>query len=222
MKKLIDNSWVPYLKSEFDSDYFKELEDFVDRELIDNVVFPKEEDIFKAFNLCHFEDLKVVIIGQDPYHGPNQAHGLCFSVNEGIKLPPSLKNIYKEMQREFGSDIPSSGNLEYLASQGVFLLNAILTVEHGKPASHHNQGWELFTDSVIKTISDQKEGLVFMLWGVYAQKKKSLIDINKHLVLESSHPSPFSVYRGFSDCDHFKMCNEYLLRKGKDSINWLN
>jgi uracil-DNA glycosylase len=197
------------------------LTDFIRNEYITKKVFPKPQDIFKAFSLTPFSKVKVVILGQDPYHNDGQAHGLSFSVEDGVIVPPSLKNIYKEIEQDCGikKDF-SNGNLQGWAKQGVFLLNAILTVVAHTPASHQGKGWEAFTDTVIKTISDKHEHVVFMLWGNYARSKKQLIDTSKHLVLEAPHPSPFSAYSGFFGCKHFSKCNEYLEKYGKGVIQW--
>lgn len=211
-------SWKDVLKIEFNQAYFKELEGFVDNAFEKNTCYPPKEQIFSAFDNCSFSDLKVVIIGQDPYHGKNQANGLCFSVNTGIPIPPSLLNIFKEIRSDLGITIPVNGNLEHWSKQGVLLLNATLTVEEGKAGSHQKVGWERFTDHVIKTISDEKEGVVFLLWGGYAKKKGKKIDRTKHLVLESGHPSPLSANRGYwFDNRHFSSCNNFL---GKKSIDW--
>ncbi|MBU1934969.1 uracil-DNA glycosylase, partial [Patescibacteria group bacterium] len=206
----IEKSWKEVLQEEFNKPYFEELTNFVRQEYGSKTVFPPPKDIFKAFNLCPFNKVKVVMLGQDPYHGPGQAHGLCFSVNQGVRTPPSLVNIYKEIQSDIGGEIPAHGNLEHWAEQGVFLLNAILSVVASMPTSHQNKGWETFTDEVIRTISDKKEHVVFMLWGAYAQGKEWMIDDSKHLVLKAPHPSPLSVHRGFFGCKHFSKANEYL------------
>lgn len=216
----IESSWKEILQDEFEKPYFSILTSFVKKEYAEHRIFPPAKLIFNAFDLCPFNDVKVVILGQDPYHGLGQAHGLCFSVNEGIQFPPSLVNIFKEIQRDLGKAIPQSGNLEHWARQGVFLLNATLTVREGQAGSHQNKGWEEFTDRVIKEISDRKEHVVFMLWGSYAQKKGAVIDPKKHLILKTSHPSPLSVYRGFDGCGHFRAANEYLRSKGKPEIVW--
>lgn len=216
----IESSWKEILQDEFEKPYFSILTSFVKKEYAEHRIFPPAKLIFNAFDLCPFNDVKVVILGQDPYHGLGQAHGLCFSVNEGIQFPPSLVNIFKEIQRDLGKAIPQSGNLEHWARQGVFLLNATLTVREGEAGSHQNKGWEEFTDRVIKEISDRKEHVVFMLWGSYAQKKGAVIDPKKHLILKTSHPSPLSVYRGFDGCGHFRAANEYLQSKGKTEIVW--
>lgn len=216
----IESSWKEILQDEFEKPYFSILTSFVKKEYSEQRIFPPAKLIFNAFDLCPFNQIKVVILGQDPYHGLGQAHGLCFSVNEGIQFPPSLVNIFKEIQRDLGKAIPQSGNLEHWARQGVFLLNATLTVREGQAGSHQNKGWEEFTDRVIKEISDRKEHVVFMLWGSYAQKKGAVIDPKKHLILKTSHPSPLSVYRGFDGCGHFRAANEYLRSKGKTEIVW--
>lgn len=216
----IESSWKEILQDEFEKPYFSILTSFVKKEYSEQRIFPPAKLIFNAFDLCPFNQIKVVILGQDPYHGYGQAHGLCFSVNEGIQFPPSLVNIFKEIQRDLGKAIPQSGNLEHWARQGVFLLNATLTVREGQAGSHQNKGWEEFTDRVIKEISDRKEHVVFMLWGSYAQKKGAVIDPKKHLILKTSHPSPLSVYRGFDGCGHFRAANEYLRSKGETEIVW--
>ena len=216
----IDASWKSRLTGEFEKDYFRELAAFVKKEYATTQVFPPGAEIFNAFEHCSFEATKVVILGQDPYHGPKQANGLCFSVYEGVKFPPSLVNIFKEIEADLGKPFPSSGNLQRWAKQGVLLLNATLTVRAQSPGSHQKKGWEIFTDAVIKVISEQKEGLVFMLWGAYAQKKGIIIDSSKHLVLESAHPSPFSVHRGFFGNRHFSKANAYLKQQGKEEIDW--
>lgn len=216
----IASNWKSLLSEEFEKPYFQQLTTFVRDEYKGQTVYPKGLDIFKAFDRCDFDDVKVVIIGQDPYHGPGQANGLCFSVHEGVRLPPSLMNIFKEIRDDLGKPIPTSGDLERWAKQGVLLLNATLTVKANCPGSHQNRGWETFTDAVIKKISDEKEGVVFLLWGAYAQKKGEIIDRNKHLVLMSAHPSPFSADRGFFGCRHFSKTNAYLKSKGKAEIDW--
>jgi len=217
----IDASWKAILQDYFDTDEFEALAQFVKNEYKTKVIHPKAPNIFKAFDLTPFDKVKVVILGQDPYHGPNQAHGLSFSVEEGVTSPPSLKNIYKEIEAEFGikKDF-ANGNLESWANQGVFMLNAVLTVIASSPASHQGKGWEQFTDYVISQLSQKRENLVFMLWGAFARSKKSLINSEKHLVLESPHPSPFSAYTGFFGNGHFKKSNEYLESKGLSGIEW--
>ena len=216
----IHESWKNELQDEFNKPYFKELFNFVESEYKETTVFPNFKNIFHAFDLCNFDNIKVVIIGQDPYHGPNQAHGLCFSVPKGVKKPPSLQNIYKEILSDIGTPIPESGNLERWAKQGVFLPNAILTVRANMPLSHQKKGWETFTDHVIKTISDHKSNVVFLLWGAYAHKKEELIDQKKHLILKAMHPSPLSAYRGFFGCKHFSKTNEYLKKNRLKEIKW--
>lgn len=220
-KVKIEPEWLEVLKDYFETDDFVKLSQFIKNEYLHKKVLPAPENIFKAFWLTPFSKLKVVILGQDPYHNPGQAHGLCFSVPKGIALPPSLKNIYKEIEKDLGikKDF-SSGNLENWAKQGVFLLNSILTVISGQAASHRNQGWEEFTDSIIKSISDKKEGVVFMLWGNYARSKKNLIDLKKHLILEAPHPSPLSVYAGFFGSKHFSQANDYLAKNKERAIEW--
>lgn len=193
---------------------------FVKEEYSNKTIFPKEELVFNAFDKCNFDDIKVVILGQDPYHTPGAAHGLAFSVPDGEKIPPSLRNIFKEINEDLNKEIPTSGNLEKWAKQGVFMINATLTVEAHKAGSHQKKGWEQFTDAVIKKIADERENIVFLLWGSYAQKKANLIDENKHCILKSVHPSPLSAYRGFFGCKHFSKTNEYLESKNIKSINW--
>jgi uracil-DNA glycosylase len=216
----IEESWKKVLSDEFEKPYFKTLTDFVKEEYKTHTIYPEGKNIFNAFNLCPFDDVKVVIIGQDPYHEPRQAHGLCFSVQDGVQFPPSLQNIFKEIESDLGVKVPKSGNLERWAKQGVFLLNSILTVRAHEAAAHANKGWEWFTDSVIQKISDKKENVVFMLWGSYAKNKGKVIDTNKHLILNTVHPSPLSVYRGFFGCKHFSKANEYLIQHGKTAIQW--
>lgn len=213
-------SWYNRLASEFKQPYFLKLVDFVKKSYQQKRIYPPGKKIFNAFDLCSFEDLKVVILGQDPYHGPGQAHGLCFSVPEGVPMPPSLINIFKEIQRDLNQPIPANGNLERWAQQGVLLLNVTLTVESKKPGSHQQQGWEQFTDQVIATIAHQKKEVVFMLWGSYAQKKGAFINQHNHLILTSPHPSPFSAHRGFLGNSHFSLANNYLIAQGKQPINW--
>lgn len=213
-------SWKARLSIEFEKPYFNTLIDFVKQEYRTQTIYPPGKEIFKAFDCCDFADVKVVIIGQDPYHGPGQANGLCFSVRDGVRMPPSLVNIFKEIQNDLKKPIPKSGDLERWAKQGVLLLNATLTVRASTPGSHQNKGWEIFTDAAIKKISDEKEHVVFLLWGAYAQKKGEVIDRSKHLVLMSAHPSPFSADRGFFGCKHFSKANEYLKSNGLGEIDW--
>ncbi|XDD48172.1 uracil-DNA glycosylase [Leptospira sp. WS39.C2] len=216
----IESSWKEVLSEEFQKPYFTELREWVRERYNSTTVYPPAKLIFQAFDLCPFDEVQVVILGQDPYHGPGQAHGLCFSVKEGITLPPSLQNIFKEIQDDIQKPIPKSGDLTYLAKQGVFLLNATLTVEKDKAGSHQNKGWEVFTDAVIRILAEKKSNLVFLLWGAFAQKKEILIPPNKHLVLKSAHPSPLSAYRGFLGNRHFSKTNDYLRSIGKQSIDW--
>lgn len=220
MKVNIEGSWRDLLRNEFDQPYFHQLAEFVRSEYNSQKVFPPGSQIFQAFEASPVDNIKVVILGQDPYHGPNQAHGLCFSVNEGVPIPPSLVNIFKEIQNDLGKSPPTNGNLSRWAQQGVLLLNATLTVRKGSPGSHQNQGWETFTDAVIKNISDTHEHIVFMLWGAYAQNKGAVINRTRHLVLASPHPSPFSAHRGFLGNKHFSKCNAYLEKQGKSAIEW--
>ena len=216
----IEPTWKEVLQDEFNKPYFELLTHFVRKEYETQTIYPPAKLIFNAFNLCPFDKAKVVIIGQDPYHGYGQAHGLCFSVNDGVPFPPSLINIFKEIEDDLHIVSPKSGNLECWAKQGVLLLNATLTVRAGLAGSHQHKGWEEFTDSVIKKLSDNREGLVFMLWGSYAQKKGLVIDTKKHLVLEAVHPSPLSAYRGFLGCKHFSRANVYLQQRGETPIQW--
>lgn len=220
MKVKIEESWEKVLQPDFDKPYFKELTDFVRSEYATATIYPPASLIFNAFNLCPFSKVKVVIIGQDPYHGPGQAHGLCFSVNDGVQFPPSLQNIFKEIKSDLDIPIPTSGNLTRWAEQGVLLLNATLTVRAHSAGSHQKKGWETFTDSVIRILAEQKENLVFILWGAYAQKKGAFIDNNRHLILSSAHPSPLSAYNGFFGNHHFSLTNEWLQKHGIDTINW--
>lgn len=220
MNVQIEESWKKRLMPEFEKDYFIRLTDFVRAEYSSTTIYPPGKLIFNAFNLCPFDQTKVVIIGQDPYHGPGQAHGLCFSVNDGIAFPPSLQNIFKELQSDLGIAIPTSGNLTRWANQGVLLLNATLTVRAHQAGSHQRKGWEDFTDAAIRTLAEQKEHLVFILWGAYAQKKGAFIDRNKHLVLTSAHPSPLSAYQGFFGNKHFSQANAYLASHGIQPIDF--
>lgn len=217
----IEDVWKTELASEFDKLYFKRLTEFVRKEYQIHTVYPPAKLIFNAFNSCPFNEVKVVIVGQDPYHEPGQANGLSFSVNDGIRIPPSLVNIFKEINSDLGNEIPVSGNLQRWANQGVLLLNATLTVRAHQAGSHQNRGWEQFTDAVIKKLSEQRENLVFILWGAYAQRKGASIDsVDRHLVLKSPHPSPLSAYRGYFNNKHFSKTNEYLISKGKSPIDW--
>ncbi|HYW94818.1 MAG TPA: uracil-DNA glycosylase [Bacteroidales bacterium] len=216
----IHESWKQPLMEEFNKPYFADLKEFLVEDKSSSTIYPPGPLIFNAFNKTPWDRAKVVIIGQDPYHGKGQAMGLCFSVPEGIKPPPSLVNIFKEIRDDLGADIPNHGNLEYWAMQGVFLLNATLTVRAGQAGSHQGKGWETFTDAVIKKLSDEKENLVFLLWGRFAQNKSNLIDTSKHHVLEAAHPSPFSAYNGFFGCRHFSKANSFLEEDGFDPIDW--
>ena len=216
----IEQSWKAVLQPEFDKEYFARLTDFVRNEYRTKQIFPPASLIFNAFDQCSFDNVKVVILGQDPYHGDGQAHGLCFSVNDGVAFPPSLINIFKEIERDLSKPSPTSGNLIRWAQQGVLLLNATLTVQAHMAGSHQNKGWEAFTDSVIHKLASEKEHLVFMLWGSYAQKKGEFIDSKKHLVLKSVHPSPLSAYRGFIGNNHFSLANKYLKETGQHEIIW--
>lgn len=221
MRVEIHPSWEKVLQPLFETTYFENLAQFLKKEYAENVCYPPGRLIFEAFNACPLEQLKVVIIGQDPYHGPGQAHGLSFSVLEGVSPPPSLVNIFREIENDLGIPFPKVGNLSPWANQGVFLLNATLSVRAHQAGSHQKQGWEVFTDQVIQTISTQKEGVVFMLWGGYAKKKAQLIDSSKHLILSSGHPSPLSANRGYwFGNKHFSQANTYLRTKGKEEINW--
>jgi len=221
MNVTIAESWKPVLRKEFEKDYFYKLADFVKKEYEQHRCFPKGNRIFSAFDQCSFNDLKVVIIGQDPYHGIGQANGLCFSVNDDIEKPPSLQNIFKEINTDLGKPMPSNGNLERWATQGVLLLNATLTVRSHKAGSHQNKGWEVFTDAVISNISALKENVVFLLWGGYAKKKGAKIDASKHYILTSGHPSPLSANRGFWFGNaHFSKTNTFLKNKGLSTIDW--
>ncbi|TPN89156.1 uracil-DNA glycosylase [Aquimarina algicola] len=217
----IENSWKEQLETEFEKPYFKTLIDFVKAEYKNHTCYPKGKYIFSAFDHCRFDDVKVVIIGQDPYHGPDQANGLCFSVKDGITFPPSLINIFKEIEDDLNIPYPSSGNLERWAKQGVLLLNATLTVRAHQAGSHQNKGWEQFTDAVIKIVSDKKENVVFLLWGGYAKKKGAKINKNKHHILTSGHPSPLSANRGYwFGNKHFSLANTYLKDTNQITINW--
>lgn len=216
----IETSWLEKLQPEFDKPYFEQLIRFVKAEYAQGTCYPPGALIFNAFNLCPLFKVKVVLIGQDPYHEPGQAHGLCFSVNDGVPFPPSLRNIFAEIQTDLGKPIPASGNLTRWAQQGVLLLNATLTVRAHAAASHQRRGWEEFTDSVIRTVSAERENVVFILWGSYAQSKAALIDTSRHCILRSAHPSPLSAYRGFFGNHHFSICNRYLQQHNIQPINW--
>lgn len=220
MKVKIDPSWTERLQPEFDAPYFSSLTAFVRQEYAAGACYPPGPQIFNAFNLCPFDRVKVVIIGQDPYHEPGQAEGLCFSVADGVALPPSLQNIYKEIEGDLGRPAPPSGSLRRWAEQGVLLLNATLTVRAHQAGSHQGKGWEQFTDAVIRCLSAEREHLVFILWGAYAQRKGAVIDRQRHLVLCSAHPSPLSAHRGFFGNHHFSLANDYLVSHGERPVNW--
>ena len=221
MNVKIEESWKQALSEEFNSLYFERLAAFVRSAYAKGVVYPPAKNIFEAFNRTPFDKVRVVILGQDPYHEPNQAHGLCFSVQDGVRPPPSLINIYKELEEEYGTPfLNRSGDLSHWADQGVLLLNATLTVDAGNAGSHQGKGWELFTDAVISKLSENRDNLVFLLWGSYARRKGAVIDRRRHLVLECAHPSPLSVYRGFFGCGHFKKTNEYLAAHNLPQIDW--
>lgn len=221
MEVRIEEKWKEALSTEFEKPYFSMLTDFVRKEYQENgPIYPPAALIFNAFNLCPFDKAKVVMIGQDPYHGEGQANGLCFSVNPNIQIPPSLRNIYKEIKEDLGTPPPTTGDLSHWAKQGVLMLNATLTVRAHQAGSHQNKGWEEFTDAAIEALATQKEHLVFILWGSYAQKKGAFIDRKKHLVLTSPHPSPLAAHRGFFGNHHFSKTNEYLIKQGKEPIEW--
>lgn len=216
----LEESWKEILKSEFSKGYFKGLIDFIKKEYSETTIYPPGPLIFKALDTNPFDHVKVVILGQDPYHGPGQANGLSFSVSSGVKLPPSLQNIYKELKSDVGITMPNDGDLSRWADQGVLLLNSTLTVRHKSPGSHQAKGWEEFTNAIIKSLNDRRENLVFILWGKYAQSKASFVDKEKHLVIESAHPSPFAAHRGFFGSKPFSRTNRYLKSVGKEEINW--
>jgi uracil-DNA glycosylase len=216
----IHESWLPVLAEEFEKPYFKKLISFVKEEYGKQEVYPPGPQIFHAFEKCPYDQVKVVILGQDPYHGRGQANGLAFSVNDQVRIPPSLLNIFKEIKSDLGKDMPATGNLERWAEQGVLLLNATLTVRANTAGSHQKQGWEEFTDTVIQKLSEQKEHLVFLLWGAYAQRKAELIDGSKHLILRAAHPSPFAADKGFFGSRHFSKTNAYLREQGKEEVDW--
>ena len=217
----LSGAWKSLLSEQFELPYLKKINTYLsEQKQLGKTVYPQGPDVFNAFNHTPFDAVKVVIIGQDPYHGPNQAHGFCFSVQPGIAVPPSLKNIYKELHADIGMSIPQNGDLTSWADQGVLLLNAVLTVEQASAGSHQGKGWETFTDKVVALLNEERQNIVFLLWGSYAQKKGKLIDRNKHYVLESSHPSPLSSYRGFFGCHHFSSVNTYLRSQGEKPIDW--
>lgn len=218
---MLEESWLKRVGAEFEKPYMQQLRSFLrDQKDAQKVIYPKSTEVFNAFSFTPIDQVKVVILGQDPYHGPNQAHGLCFSVQEGVRTPPSLVNIYKELQADLGIPPASTGCLIPWATQGVLLLNSVLTVEQGKAASHQGKGWEQFTDRIIDQLNQEKTGLVFLLWGAYAQKKGQFINADKHCVLKAAHPSPFSAYNGFLGCRHFSKANEYLKNQAKTPIDW--
>ena len=216
----IEDSWKKVLGEEFEKPYFVQLTDFVRNEYATTTIYPPAKLIFNAFDHCPFDKVKVVIIGQDPYHGTGQANGLCFSVNKGIAMPPSLVNIFKEIAADTGKPMPTDGDLTRWSDQGVLLLNATLTVRAGNAGSHQRRGWEEFTDAAIRTLAEKRENIVFILWGSYAQRKGAFIDRNKHLVLTSPHPSPLSAYAGFFGNHHFTLTNDFLIKNGKEPIDW--
>lgn len=220
MEVKIEDNWKSALSEVFEKGFFNQLADFVKEEYSSFQIFPPGKEIFNAFWHCPLPKVKVVILGQDPYHGPGQAHGLSFSVKPGIPFPPSLLNIFKELKRDLGLELPPNGDLTRWADQGVFLLNATLTVRSHQAGSHQGKGWEEFTDEVIKIISNKREHVIFLLWGAYAQKKAGLIDARKHLILKAPHPSPLSAHRGFLGCGHFSQTNEYLIQTGQEPIRW--
>ena len=217
----LHKSWLNALADEFELPYMKDLKLFLlQQKQMGKTIYPQGDDIFNALNTTHFNKVKVVILGQDPYHGPDQAHGLCFSVTEGVKTPPSLRNIYKELNQDVNFEIPNHGNLQSWANQGVLLLNSVLTVNQGQAGSHQGKGWERFTDKIISCLNQQHSNIVYMLWGAYAHKKGCNIDSSCNLVLKSVHPSPLSAHRGFLGCRHFSQCNDYLLLQNRKAITW--
>lgn len=220
VQPVIEANWLEVLQPEFSAPYFQELKSFLLEEKKKHPVYPPGSRIFAAFNNTPFDDVKVVILGQDPYHGPGQANGLCFSVNKGVPKPPSLLNIFKELQDDYGLSVPENGDLEPWARQGVLLLNATLTVRARNAGSHQNKGWEDFTNAAIRALSEKREGLVFLLWGSYAQAKASMIDTARHHILKAPHPSPLSASRGFFGCRHFSKTNKLLQEQGKDPVDW--
>ncbi len=220
MNVKIAEDWKALLADEFEQPYFAELVGFVRDEYSSRQIFPRGTNIFRAFDKCPFDKLKVVIIGQDPYHGEGQANGLCFSVNDGVQFPPSLRNIFQEVESDTGAPVPTSGNLDRWAEQGVLLLNSVLTVRAHEAASHAGHGWERFTDAVVREIAARREGVVYMLWGSYAQRKGAIADPARNCILKAVHPSPLSAYRGFFGCRHFSQANNYLIAHGKEPIEW--
>lgn len=218
--RLVGNKWDEVLLTEYEKPYFMPMLKKVDEEYSHYTIYPAQRNVFNALKFTDFDDVKVVILGQDPYHGPNQAHGLCFSVMPNVEIPPSLVNIYKEIVSDVGGFVPNNGYLVHWAKQGVLMLNTVLTVREGLPQSHKNIGWTTFTDAIIRAISEQKQNVVFLLWGRNAIEKKELIDVSKHLILTAPHPSPLSAYNGFFGCKHFSKCNQYLMNHGEEPINW--
>lgn len=216
----IGNDWDKFFQEEFKEDYFCKLKDFLKEEYKENIIYPSQEDIFSPFKFSSYENTKILILGQDPYHGENQAHGLAFSVKPGVKIPPSLRNIYKEIESELGIKKPNNGYLVSWAKQGMLMMNTVLTVREGKANSHKGKGWEKFTDKVIELLNKKKEPMIFILWGNNAKKKKKLIDDSKHFIIEGVHPSPLSANRGFFGCNHFKEVNKILISLGKKEIDW--
>jgi uracil-DNA glycosylase len=216
----IDNSWNDFFRNQIQQEYFLDLLEFINSERLEFVVYPEKEEVFTAFRLTPVQSIKIVLLGQDPYHGPGQAHGLSFSVREDVKIPPSLRNIFQELRHSTDFEVPVNGNLTAWASQGIFLLNSVLTVRNGQAGSHGGKGWEKFTDNVINYISDHCNHVVFLLWGNYAQSKRHLIAAEKHLILTAAHPSPLSAYRGFFGCNHFLLANDFLLKNGTEMIKW--
>ena len=220
-KYALEDSWQKHLAGEFELDYMRKLDDFLSAETTaGKIIYPPEAEVFKAFTQTPLHRVKVVILGQDPYHGEGQAHGLSFSVHRGVAIPPSLQNIFKEIANEMSLPVAEDGDLTHWADQGVLMLNAVLTVERAQAGSHRDRGWETFTDKVIEVVNEQCEGVVFMLWGSYAQKKGRYIDAERHLILQTSHPSPLSAYRGFLGCGHFATTNAYLVKQGMNAIDW--
>ena len=217
---MIHNEWYPWLKEEWDQPYFRQLSAFLKVQYANKEIYPPRTQVFSAFEVCDLPDIRVVILGQDPYHEPHQAHGMCFSVNPGIEIPPSLQNIYAELKTDCGCYIPNNGYLLPWAKQGVFLLNTVMTVERGRANSHQGRGWETFTDHVIQKINAKDDPVAFLLWGRNARSKIPMIDESKHLVLEAAHPSPLSAYRGFFGCRHFSRANAFLKSNGKEPVNW--
>ncbi|MBR2760016.1 MAG: uracil-DNA glycosylase [Solobacterium sp.] len=217
---MIHNEWYPWLKEEWDQPYFRQLSAFLKVQYANKEIYPPRTQVFSAFEVCDLPDIRVVILGQDPYHEPHQAHGMCFSVNPGIEIPPSLQNIYAELKTDCGCYIPNNGYLLPWAKQGVFLLNTVMTVERGRANSHQGRGWETFTDHVIQKINEKEDPVAFLLWGRNARSKIPMIDESKHLVLEAAHPSPLSAYRGFFGCRHFSRANAFLKSNGKEPVNW--